>query len=89
LSDFSDNHVSRPTLAVVRVLLLSVVVVALLVPIAVFMRRAQHNLARLDRHGLDDLRRIYRRDNPRGPGLEPLIRDQQRTGVNRRPRDLA
>lgn len=72
-----------------RVLVLSAVVVALLVPIAVLMRRAQHNLARLDRHGLDDLRRIYRHDNPRGPGLEPLIRDQQRTGVNRRPSDTA
>lgn len=43
----------------------------------------------LDRHGLDDLRRIYRRDNPRGQGLDPLIRDQQRTGLARywRPDD--
>lgn len=36
---------------------------------------------RVDRHELDDLRRIYRHDNPRGPGLEPLIRDQQRAGL--------
>jgi hypothetical protein len=41
------------------------------------VRREQVRRARLDRHGLDDLRRIYRRDNPRGPGLEPLTRDQQ------------
>jgi hypothetical protein len=37
----------------------------------------------VDRHELDDLRRIYRRDNPRGPGLEPLIRDQQKAGLAR------
>jgi hypothetical protein len=44
---------------------------------------------RVDRHELDDLRRIYRRDNPRGSGLDPLIRDQQRAGLARywRPDD--
>lgn len=42
---------------------------------------------RPDRHELDDLRRIYRRDNPRGPGLEPLIRDQQRAGLRYLRRD--
>jgi hypothetical protein len=40
-------------------------------------RRERVRRNKLDRHGLDQLRRIYRRDNPRGSGLDPLIRDQQ------------
>lgn len=55
------------------------VVVVLLLFVAVILRRERLWRARVDRHGLDDLRRIYRHDNPRGPGLDPLIRDQQRS----------
>ena len=42
----------------------------------VVARRERVRRNKLDRHGLDQLRRIYRRDNPRGSGLDPLIRDQ-------------
>ena len=70
-----------------RLLLLSAVVVVVLVPAAILIRRSERCLARLDKHGLDDLRRIYRRDNPRGPGLEPLIRDQQPKAVKAWPGD--
>ena len=86
------NSVSHPTPPRayhrgVRLLALTAMVVVLLVPAAILLRRTERGRARLDRHGLDDLRRIYRRDNPRGPGLEPLIRDQQRTRLNPRPKD--
>ncbi len=66
-------------------LLLLVAMVLLL--IVVLARRSERARARLNRRELDDLRRIYRRDNPRGPGLEPLIHDQQRTRLNPRPKD--
>ena len=58
-------------------LVLVAVTVVPLFLIVVVIRRERRHRARLDRHGLDDLRRIYRHDNPRGPGLEPLMRDQQ------------
>lgn len=60
-----------------RYMVLSVVVVVPLLFAAFLMRRDRLRRAGLDRRGLDDLRRIYRRDNPRGPGLEPIRRDQQ------------
>ncbi len=69
----------------VRLLLCSLLVVAVLVPAAVVTRRAERARARIDRHGLDDLRRIYRRDNPRGQGLDPLIQDHRRLRVDPRP----
>jgi hypothetical protein len=71
----------------VRLLVLSALVVVVLVPAAILLRRSERGRARLDRQGLDDLRRIYRRDNPRGPGLEPLIRDQQRRAVDPEEKD--
>ena len=58
------------------VVLMAVAVVLLLVAL-VLTRRERVRRNRLDRHGLDHLRRLYRRDNPRGPGLEPLFQDQQ------------
>jgi hypothetical protein len=67
-----------------RVVLLVAVVLVL---IAFCARRSERARARLARRELDDLRRIYRRDNPRGPGLEPLIHDQQRPRLNPRPKD--
>ena len=60
-------------------LVLSALVVMVL--IVVILRRAERGRRKLERRALDDLRRIYRRDNPRGQGLDPLIHDQQRTGV--------
>lgn len=66
-------------------LLLLVAVVLLL--IGFLARRSERARDRLDRRELPDLRRIYRRDNPRGPGLDPLIHDQQRTRLNPRPKD--
>ena len=66
---------------------LVLVAVMVLVLVGVLWRRSERGRARLDRHGLDDLRRIYRRDNPRGPGLEPLIKDQQRVRFNPKPKD--
>ncbi|MDQ4069313.1 MAG: hypothetical protein M3203_07570 [Actinomycetota bacterium] len=68
-----------------RLLWLSLLVVAVLVPAGVVIRRADRARAKVDRHGLDDLRRIYRRDNPRGPGLDPLIKDHRRLRVDPRP----
>lgn len=67
-----------------RLLLLVAVLLAFIVFVA---RRSERARARLNRRELDDLRRIYRRDNPRGPGLEPLIQDQQRPRFNPRPKD--
>ena len=63
----------------------SLLVVAVLVPAALVIRRADRARARIDRHGLDDLRRIYRHDNPRGDGLDPLIQDHRRLRVDPRP----
>ena len=65
--------------------LLSVLVVVVVVAAAVVTRRAERARARIDRHGLDDLRRIYRNDNPRGQGLDPLIQDHRRMRVEPRP----
>lgn len=62
-------------------------VVVVLVGIVVLTRRSERTRARVDRHGLDQLRRIYRHDNPRGPGLDPVIKDQQRIRFNPKPRD--
>ncbi len=67
--------------------LLSALVVVVVVAAVVVTRRAERARARIDRHGLDDLRRIYRRDNPRGEGLDPLIRDHRRMRVDPRPLD--
>ncbi len=67
-----------------RLLLLVAVVLVFIVLAA---RRSERARAKLNRRELDDLRRIYRRDNPRGPGLDPLIHDQQRTRLNPRPKD--
>ncbi len=61
----------------VRILALAAMTVVPLLVVGFVVRREQVQRARLDRGGLDDLRRIYRRDNPRGTGLEPLKRDQQ------------
>lgn len=69
----------------VRLLWLSLLVVAVLVPASLILRRAERARARIDRHGLDDLRRIYRHDNPRGPGLDPLIEDHRRVRLDPRP----
>lgn len=68
-----------------RVLVLSAVALVLLGAAAVTMRRVLRAQAAVDRHGLDELRRIYRRDNPRGPGLEPLIQDVGRKTIDPRP----
>ena len=65
--------------------LLSALVVVVVLAAAVVTRRAERAQARIDRHGLDDLRRIYRHDNPRGQGLDPLIRDHRRLRVDPRP----
>ena len=65
--------------------LLSALVVVVVVAAAVVTRRAERARARIDRHGLDDLRRIYRQDNPRGQGLDPLIQDHRRMRVDPRP----
>ncbi len=65
--------------------LLSALVLVVVVAAAVVTRRTERARARIDRHGLDDLRRIYRRDNPRGPGLDPLIKDHRRLRVDPRP----
>ena len=70
-----------------RVVVLSALVLAILVPAAVVTKRAERSRARIDRHGLDDLRRIYRHDNPRGPGLDPLIEDHRRPGFDPKPID--
>ena len=65
-----------------------VLLVAVILFLIVFVaRRSERARAKLNRRELDDLRRIYRRDNPRGPGLDPLIHDQQRTRLNPRPKD--
>jgi hypothetical protein len=60
-------------------------VLVILLPAAVVIKRTERSRARIDRHGLDDLRRIYRQDNPRGPGLDLLIRDHQRPRVEGEP----
>ncbi len=67
--------------------LLSVLAVVVLALAAIVTRRSEYARAKIDRHGLDDLRRIYRQDNPRGPGLDPLIQDHRRMRVDPRPID--
>ena len=68
-------------------LVLPAVAMVLLLAAAIWMRRAIRAQAKLDRHGLDGLRRIYRQDNPRGPGLEPLIQDLSGKIIDPRPLD--
>ncbi len=67
--------------------LLSALVVVVVVGAAIVTRRAERARATIDRHGLDDLRRIYRHDNPRGQGLDPLIQDHRRLRVDPQPLD--
>ena len=67
--------------------LLSALVVVVVVAAVVVTRRAERARATIDRHGLDELRRIYRHDNPRGQGLDPLIQDHRRMRVEPRPLD--
>ncbi len=69
------------------VLALPAVAMVVLLAAAIWMRRALRAQAKLDRHGLDGLRRVYRKDNPRGPGLEPLIQDLSRKIIDPRPLD--
>ncbi len=71
----------------VQVVLLSVLAVVVLALAAIITKRSEYARAKIDRHGLDDLRRIYRHDNPRGPGLGPLIQDHRRMRVDPRPID--
>lgn len=66
---------------------LAVAIPMVILLVVVLLRRADRNRAKLQRRDLDDLRRIYRRDNPRGTGLDPVIRDQQRAGVYPWPKD--
>lgn len=65
--------------------LLSALVAVVVLAAVVVTRRAEQARARIDRHGLDDLRRIYRHDNPRGEGLDPLIQDHRRMRVEPEP----
>ncbi len=69
----------------VQFVLLSVLVLVVVVAAAIVTRRSEQARAKIDRHGLDDLRRIYRRDNPRGHGLGPLIQDHRRVRVEPQP----
>ena len=68
-------------------MLLSALVLVVVLAAVVVTRRAEQGRARIDRHGLDDLRRIYRHDNPRGQGLDPLIQDHRRMRVEPMPLD--
>jgi hypothetical protein len=65
--------------------LLSALVLVVVLAAVVITRRTEQARARIDRHGLDDLRRIYRHDNPRGNGLDPLIQDHRRMGIKPKP----
>ncbi len=67
--------------------LLSALVAVVVLATLVVTRRAEQARARIDRHGLDDLRRIYRHENPRGEGLDPLIQDHRRMGIRPKPVD--
>ena len=66
-------------------MLLSALVLVVVLAAVVVTRRTEQARAKIDRHGLDDLRRIYRHDNPRGQGLDPLIQDHRRMRVDPQP----
>lgn len=68
-----------------RLVLLSALVIVVVLATVVVTRRTEQARARIDRHGLDDLRRIYRHENPRGQGLDPLIQDHRRIRVEPEP----
>ncbi len=68
-------------------MLLSALVLVVVLAAAIVTRRTEQARAKIDRHGLDDLRRIYRHDNPRGQGLDPLIQDHRRLRVEPQPLD--
>ena len=66
-------------------MLLSALVLVVVLAAVIVTRRTEQSQAKIDRHGLDDLRRIYRHDNPRGQGLDPLIQDHRRMRVEPTP----
>jgi hypothetical protein len=71
----------------VQFVLLSALVLVVVLAAIIVTRRTEQSQAKIDRHGLDDLRRIYRHDNPRGQGLDPLIQDHRRMRVDPKPLD--
>jgi hypothetical protein len=83
-----DSSVGVTSLSIQGVLFAVTVLVVLVLALVVALnRRSERHRARLDRDPLVQLRRIYRRDNPRGTGLDPMIQDQQRPNFKTGPRD--